>query len=79
MILHGIDPHTKQMRTKSSRIKQSSMKHRIPLSKTESKRQQSIANYAITLVYDCILRKHASDERFQDEEVLHRISSICKY
>ena len=54
------------------------MRQRIPLTEGQMLHHQSISYHAITIAYELLLRKQATDLRFQSEEALSRIAGICK-
>ena len=66
-------------RPSSAMKKQSAMRQRIPLTEEQMLHHQSIAYHAITIAYELLLRKQATDLRFQSEEALSRIAGMCKY
>ena len=56
--------------------KHSSIRQRIPLTKSHLISYQSTAYHAITVAYELILRAHATDTRFQEEDSRTRIAGI---
>lgn len=66
------------MKPNSPKKKQSAMRQRIPLTEGQMLHHQSISYHAITIAYELLLRKQATDLRFQSEEALSRIAGICK-
>lgn len=63
---------------KVSKKKLSAIRQKIPLTEEQLLHHQSIAYHSITIAYEMILRKHATDIQFQNEDALARLAGMCK-
>ena len=68
-----------QLKSANTKKNQSAMRLRIALTAKDVAHHQSIAYHSITIAYESLLRKQATDDRFQSEEGLSRIAAMCKY
>ncbi len=62
----------------SPKKKQSAMRQRVPLTNEQLQYHKSISYHAITVVYELLIRKHATNEQCQSKEALSRIAGMCK-
>ncbi len=60
----------------SSSKKKSAMRQRVAISKQNMAHYQSIGYHSISVAYDLILRKHATDNRYQSDDARGRIAGI---
>lgn len=62
--------------SKDANAKQSVFRRRLQLSPKEISYHESLAYHSITIAYDLILRRHATDDRFQSKEGMSRIAGM---
>ena len=65
-----------QVKSTSSSLKKSAMRKRIKVPTEDMAHYRSMGYHSISIVYDLILRGHATDSRYQTEEARSRIAGI---
>ncbi len=65
-----------QVKSTSSSLKKSAMRKRIKAPTEDMAHYRSMGYHSISIVYDLILRGHATDSRYQTEEARSRIAGI---